>query len=228
MTLQCLTAFREDVWSNLFTSLALNIIYALVPGLIKLNSSLSNSTRSVNAASDWQCWHRNTIIAVALWEVGILRLKLNTELSALQEKELLSDREVLRMASSWYICHNTLVTGTYSCSSHRWLAHMIKLLSTTSQFAVKRLSLRRIADPVLLMTKNSVAALIEGTACEAVWLLWSCSLTHNATCSGIDQPIKWVLGFSPGKQNLSLCLGYFNNSIWSWATTSVHRGLTCH
>lgn len=135
-------------WPNLFTSLALNIIYAFVPGLIKLNSSLSNSTRSVNAASDWQCWHRNTIRAVALWDVGILPLKLSAELSALQEKELLSDREVLRMPSSWYICHNTLVTGNYSCSSHRGLAHMIKLLSTTSQIAVKRLNLRRIADPV--------------------------------------------------------------------------------
>lgn len=170
-----------------------------------------------------------------MWE--FLRLKLNTELSTLQEKELLSDRKVLRMASSWYICHNTLVTGNYSYFSHRWLAHTLKLLSTTSHIAVKTLNLRRIADAVLLITKNSVTALIEGTACEAGWLLWSCSLTHNATCSGIDQPIKWVLEFSRGKQNLSPCLGYFNDSIWSWATTaaaacaaraSVHRGLTCH
>lgn len=121
----------------------------------------------------------------------------------------------------------------YRCSSHSWLAHMIKLLSTTSQIAVKRLNIRRIADPVLLMTESSVTALIEGTACEAVWLLWSCPLAHNATRSGIDQPIKWVLEFSRGKQNLSLSLGYFNGSIWSRATTaaaacaSVRCGLTC-
>lgn len=149
----------------------------------------------VNAASDCQCWHRNTIRAVALADVGILRLKLNAELSALQEKEWLSDKKVIKMAGSRYICHNSLVTGNYSCSSHRWFAQMIKLLSTTSQIAVKRLNWRRIADPVLLMTKNSVTALIERTACEAVWLLWSCLLAHNATCSGIDQPIKWVLEF---------------------------------
>lgn len=217
VALTSLDASGKDIWPNLFTSLAPNIIYAFVPGLIKLNWSLSNSTRSVNAASVLTPQHNqscrslrcvNFTSKIEHWTLGIWQ-------------------KGVKDASSWYICHNTL-TGYYSCFSHSWLPHVIKLLSTTSQ----ELNLRRIADPVLLMTKNSVTALIEGTACEAVWLLWSCSLAHNATCSGIDQPIKRVLEFPRGKQNLSLCLGYFNDSIWSWATTAACAarvsGLTCH
>lgn len=100
---------------------------------------------------------------------------LNAKLLALQEKELLFDRKMLSMSSSWYIFCNTcewqlqLLFGQVTCSD----AHITKCNLTNC--TIKRLLLRCIPDHFLLMTKSSVTPLIPKTSSEVFWLLWSCS-----------------------------------------------------